>query len=331
MLNPRLQLNQKIFESNAEVASMRQGFGEGLVAAGEADENVVALTADLAESTHVHLFQKRFPERFVELGIAEQNMAGVASGMAAMGKIPFMASYAVFSPGRNWEHIRTTICYNDRPVKIVGSHAGLTVGPDGGSHQALEDIALARALPRMTVVSPCDIHEAKKVALAAAKTNTPVYIRLCREKTPVVTTDATPFEMGKAQTFWEPIAGKPDVGIVATGWLVSEALKAAKELEKEKIGVTVLNLATIKPLDEKTISKLAEQAGAIVAVEEHQLAGGMGSAVAEFLAANRPVPIEFVAVHDEFGQSGAGFGLIAHYRLDARAIVSAVKKVMRRK
>ena len=202
MLNPNQKLNSKLFDSGVEQAPIRKGFGEGLLAAGEADERVVGLCADLTESTQMHLFKNKFPNRFIEIGVAEQNLATVASGMAAMGKIPFITSYAMFSPGRNWEQIRTTICYNDRPVKIAGSHAGISVGPDGGTHQAVEDIAIMRVMPRMVVISPCDAIEAKKATIAAAKTNTPVYIRLAREKTPIITTLDTPFEIGKAEVFY---------------------------------------------------------------------------------------------------------------------------------
>ncbi|MCC2630490.1 MAG: transketolase, transketolase [Candidatus Paceibacter sp.] len=331
MLNPLSKLNPKLFDTDVEQVPIRKGFGEGLVQAGTEDENVVGLCADLTESTQMHLFKEKFPARFIEIGVAEQNLATVASGMAAMGKIPFITSYAMFSPGRNWEQIRTTIAYNDRPVKIAGSHAGISVGPDGGTHQAIEDIAITRVIPNMTVISPCDAIEAKKATIVAAKNNTPVYLRLAREKTPVMTTVDTPFEIGKAQTFFQPIAGKPDVGIIATGALVHKALKVAAELEKEKIGVTVINLATIKPLDEKAIIRLAEEAKAIVTVEEHQIRGGMGSAVAECLAKNKPVPMEFVGVDDEFGQSGKPDELIEHYGMGEKAIKEAVKKVLKRK
>jgi transketolase len=248
-----------------------------------------------------------------------------------MGKIPFITSYAMFSPGRNWEQLRTAACYNDRPVKIAGSHAGVSVGPDGGTHQAIEDIAIMRVLPRMVVIAPCDSIEAKKATLAAAKTNTPVYIRLARDKTPIVTTEATPFEIGKAQRFFEPVTGKPDVGIIATGSLVYNALIAAKELEKEKIGVSVLNLPTIKPLDVDAIVKLAREAGKIVTVEEHQIHGGMGSAVAEALAQNYPVPIEFVGVKDQFGQSGTPNELVEHYGMGVSGIKEAIKRILKRK
>ena len=331
MISHTEKLNPKVFDKDVEQAPIRKGFGEGLLVAGEADHNVVGLCADLTESTQMHLFKAKFPERFVEIGVAEQNLATVASGMAAMGKIPFISSYSVFSPGRNWEQIRTTIAYNNRPVKIAGSHAGVSVGPDGGSHQALEDIAITRAIPNMTIISPCDAVEAKKATIAAAKTDKPVYIRLAREKTPIMTTEQTPFEIGKAQIFFEPIAGDPDVAIVATGALVYKALLAAKELEKEKIGVTVINLSTIKPLDGKTIERIAKKSGAVVTVEEHQVSGGMGSAVSEFLSAHHPVPIEFVGVRDVFGQSGTPDELIEHYGMGVSSIISAAKKVKTRK
>lgn len=333
MLNPHEKLNPKIFDNDVEQIPIRRGFGEGLLAAGEENERVVGLCADLTESAQMHLFKQKFPERFVEIGIAEQNLAAVASGMAAMGKIPFIASYAMFSPGRNWEQIRTTVCYNNRPVKIAGSHAGVSVGPDGGTHQAIEDIAITRVIPRMVVISPCDAIEAKKATLAIAKTDAPTYLRLAREKTPVITTIDTPFEIGKAQVFWQPITKTPDVGIIATGALVHKAIQVARDLEKEKIAATVLNLSTIKPLDERAILNLAEAAKALVTVEEHQIAGGMGSAIAELIAAKaaRPVPIEFVGVRDQFGQSGTPTELVEHFGLGVSGVREAVKKVLQRK
>ncbi|MEK7180625.1 MAG: transketolase C-terminal domain-containing protein, partial [Patescibacteria group bacterium] len=274
MLNPELKLNQKIFDKDIEQIPIRKGFGEGLLAAGEADTRVVGLCADLTESTQMHLFKNKFPNRFIEIGVAEQNLATVASGMAAMGKIPFISSYAMFSPGRNWEQIRTTICYNDRNVKIAGSHAGISVGPDGGTHQAIEDIAITRVIPKMTVISPCDAVEAKKATVVAAQMTGPVYLRLAREKTPVMTTEKTPFTLGRAQAFFIPKHGNAEVGIVATGALLHNALLAAQYLEeKEGMAVKVLNLATIKPLDEDSLALLAEEAGAIVTVEEHQIRG----------------------------------------------------------
>ncbi len=331
MLNQSSKLNPKIFDKDVEKAAIRKGFGEGLLLSAEADPRIVGLCADLTDSTHMTAFKKKFPERFIEIGVAEQNLASVASGMAAMGKIPFITSYAMFSPGRNWEQIRTTIAYNDRPVKIAGSHAGISVGPDGGTHQAIEDIAITRVIPRMVVISPCDALEAKKATIAITKTESPSYVRLAREATPVITTESTPFEIGKAQIFWQPVSGKADVGIIATGALVHRALLAARDLEKEKIAVTVMNLSTIKPLDVAAITRLAKEAGAIVTVEEHQIAGGMGGAVAECLASNMPVPIEFIGVKDEFGQSGTPDELIEHYHMDTKDIYKAVKSVLAKK
>ena len=324
-------MNPKVFDPFVEQVPIRRGFGEGLVLAGEADTRIVGLCADLTESTQMHLFKEKFPERFVEVGVAEQNLVTLASGMAAMGKIPFTTSYAMFSPGRNWEQIRTTICYNNVPVKIVGSHAGVSVGPDGGTHQALEDIALMRVLPRMIVLSPCDSIEARKATVAAATTGTPVYLRLAREKTPVITTEDTPFEIGKAQIFFAPESGKPVVGIIATGSLVHEALKAAKGLETIGISVSVLNLSTIKPIDTEAVVSLAREAGALVTVEEHQKMGGMGSAVAECIASVHPVPMEFVGINDKFGQSGTPTELVDHYGLTQKYIVAAVERVLARK
>src|SRR3989338_1688808 len=268
-----------MFDPNKELKSTRAGFGEGLVLAGEKDKRVVALTANLKESVCMSNFAKKFPERFFDIGVAEQNLAGVASGMAAMGKIPFIGSFAIFSPGRNWEQIRTTICYNNQPVKIVSSHSGLSASLDGGSHQMLEDIALTRVLPNMIVLSPCDAIEAKKTVAAAAEIDSPVYIRLSRVETPIITSEEMPFEIGKAQIIFEEKKAK--AGIIATGAMVHKALVAAKELAESGIAVSVINLATIKPLDEKAIIKLAGETGAIVTVEEHQIAGGMGSAGAE--------------------------------------------------
>ncbi|HEY0907961.1 MAG TPA: transketolase C-terminal domain-containing protein [Candidatus Paceibacterota bacterium] len=331
MISPSQKLNPKIFDKDVECVPIRKGFGTGLLAAGEKDKNVVGLCADLTESTQMHLFRDKFPNRYVQVGVAEQNLATVASGMAAMGKIPFISSYAMFSPGRNWEQIRTTVAYNDVPVKIVGSHAGVSVGPDGGTHQAIEDIALMRVIPNMDVISPCDSIEAEKATIALAKTGKPAYIRLIREKTPVITTKDTPFEIGKARTYFEPIAGKPEVAIIATGALVHNALVAARELEKEKIGVMVVNLATIKPLDEAAVLAAAKSAGAIVTVEEHQAAGGMGSAVAEYLSSVYPVSVTRMGINDKFGQSGTPAELIEHYGLGVSHIKEAVRKAISKK
>ena len=331
MLNPKLKLNPKIFNSDVEQIPIRKGFGQGLLQAGETDNNVVGLCADLTESTQMNLFADKFPERFVQVGVAEQNLATIASGMAAMGKIPFCSSYAMFSPGRNWEQIRTTITYNDRPVKIVGSHSGVSVGPDGGTHQALEDIALMRVMPNMDVISPCDAIEAKKATLALVKTGKPAYLRLVREKTPVITTEETPFNINKAEIFWIPDVGIAQAGIIVTGGLMHRALLAAKELELEGIKTKVMNLSSIKPIDKNAVVALAKETKAIVTLEEHQVAGGMGSAVAETLSQNFPVPIEFLGIQDKFGQSGTPDELIEHYGMGKDSIKETVKKVLKRK
>ncbi|OGI68389.1 transketolase [Candidatus Nomurabacteria bacterium RIFCSPHIGHO2_01_FULL_42_15] len=331
MLNPKLKLNPKLFNTDVEQVPIRKGFGQGLVLAGEADKNVVALCADLTESTQMDKFKEKFGDRFVEVGVAEQNLVTVASGMSAMRKIPFCSSYAMFSPGRNWEQIRTTIAYNDRKVVIVGSHAGISVGPDGGTHQALEDIALMRVMPNMDVVSPCDAIEAKKATVALAKSERPAYLRLAREKTQIITTEETPFDLGKAEMYWMPDVGLAEVGIIVTGGIIYRALVAAKELEVEGIKTKVMNISSIKPIDENAIVALAKETKRIVTVEEHQVAGGMGSAVAEVLAKNCPVPIEFVGVQDKFGQSGTPDELVEHYGMGVKSIKEAVKKISKKR
>ena len=310
--------------SDITLANTRDGFGKALLELGETNPDVVALCADLAESTRMLGFKEKYPGRYIELGVAEQNMATIASGLANYGKIPFMASYATFSPGRNNEQIRTTISLNNLGVKIVGSHAGLSVGPDGATHQALEDIALMRVPPNMTGLSPGDEEEARKATLAAAARPGPVYIRLAREKTPVMTTPETPFEIGKANTVWEPDHA-PEVAVFATGPLLHNALLAAKELE-HAVPVVVINIHTIKPLDNEAVICAARAAGAVVTVEEHQVAGGLGSAIAEVLAAQCPVPIEFVGVRDQFGQSGKPEELLKHYGMAPSHIADAIKK-----
>lgn len=309
-------------------AATRDGFGKALLELGEKDPRVVVLCADLAESTRVLPFKEKWPDRYVELGVAEQNLATVAAGLANYGKIPFIASYAAFSPGRNNEQIRTTISLNNLPVKIVGAHAGVSVGPDGATHQALEDIALMRVQPHMTVLSPCDSEEARKATLAAVEVPGPVYIRLAREKTPVMTTKESPFTVGKAEVVWESDE-RPEVAMFATGPLLYNALQAAKKLE-HAVPTVVVNVHTVKPLDAEVI-EMAKQAGAAVTVEEHQIAGGLGSAIAELLAREYPVPVEFVGVKDRFGQSGEPKELIEHYEMGVAHIAAAVKKVLRRK
>ncbi len=328
-INPEQKLNPNLFEINVDQVSLREGFGEGLVLAAEDNKKVVALCADLKDSTKIAAFAEKYPERFVEMGVAEQNMASVASGLSAMGRIPFISSYAIFSPGRNWEQIRTTICLNNMNVKIIGSHGGLSVGPDGASHQALEDIALTRVLPRMTVVAPCDAVQAARATYSLAKLKGPAYLRLAREKTPVITTTKTPFEIGKAEIYLD--SDKPQAAIIACGPLLYNALRAARKLSKDGIEIMVVNNHTIKPIDEATLIKTAKKARAIVTVEEHQKAGGLGSAVAEVLAQNYPVPMELVGVDDRFGQSGEPLELIEHYGLGVDDIILAVRKVLQRK
>ena len=330
MLNPKLHLNTKLWNDDVEQVPIRSGFGDGLVTAGTNDESIVGICADLTESTKMGAFAEKFPNRFVQVGVAEQNLVTVASGMAAMGKLPFVSSYAMFSPGRNWEQIRTTVAYNDQPVVVVGSHAGISVGPDGGTHQALEDIALMRVLPRMTVICPCDAIEAKKATLALAELRQPAYLRLAREKSPIITTEDTPFAIGKAQVLYSP-DGLAHVGIIACGALVHNALKAARKLEKDGVRAKVLNMATIKPLDSAAVVALAQESRAIITLEEHQVAGGLGSAVAECLAKNFPVPIEFLGVQDQYGQSGTPLELIEHYGMGVKDILAAVKRILGRK
>ena len=328
MLQTEAKLVANVFDK-PPLASTREGFGKGSVEAGQADPRVVVLTADLAESTQAHHFQKAFPERFVQVGVAEQNLATVAAGMANYGKIPFFTSYAAFSPGRNWEQIRTTIALNDLPAKVCGMHAGVSVGPDGATHQALEDIALMRVLPKMTVIYPCDAEEGRKATLAAAKHPGPMYLRFARERSPIMTSAETPFEIGKAICFWRSTK-KPEILILATGPLVHNALQAAQQLEASGLPSVVLNVHTIKPLDAESILREAA-AGAVVTVEEHQVAGGFGSAIAELLARSMPVPMEFVGVQDRYGQSGDSGELIEHYGMGVSHIVEAAKKAIARK
>lgn len=329
MVNPDIKLSEKVFVDDIARAPTRDGFGKGVIEAGKKDERVVVLSADLAESTRADWFTKEFPDRFIEMGVAEQNMATVAAGLANYGKIPFITSYAAFSPGRNYEQIRTTVALNNVPVKVCGMHAGVSVGPDGATHQMLEDIAMMRALPNMTVVVPADAEEGRKATYAVAFTGRPAYLRFGRDSVPTFTTAETPFEIGKAYYVWQ--VEKPEVVIIGCGPLVYEALLAAKKLEAKGVAVSVINSHTVKPLDTETILDAVKTAGALVTVEEHQIAGGFGSAVAEFLAGVYPVPIEFVGMNDEFGQSGEPQELIKHYQLDSDGVVGAVERVLKRK
>lgn len=305
----------------------RNGYGEGLILAGKENKDVVVLCADLSDSTRSGMFKKEFPDRFIQIGIAEQNMMGIAAGLAFSGKVPFVSTYGVFCPGRNWDQLRVSVCYSEANVKLTGAHTGVSVGPDGATHQALEDIAITRCLPNLTVLAPCDFIETRKATLAAAKIKGPVYLRFAREKTPVFTTEETPFKIGQAEVFR---SGK-DASIVACGPLVYEALIAAEDLSKEGIDVSVIDNHTIKPIDEKTLIKAAQETGAIVTAEDHQVMGGMGSAVAEVLAKNYSVPIEMVAVQDRFGESGQPEELMKEFGLTAEDIKEAVKKVIKRK
>lgn len=303
-----------------ELDSTRAGFGRGLIKAGELDQRVVVLTADLAESTQVHMFAEQFPERFIEVGIAEQNLVTVASGIAHVGYVPFVSSYAAFSPGRNWEQIRTTIAINNVPVKIIGSHAGLNVGPDGATHQMLEDIALMRAMPNMVVIAPGDAVEAEKAAIAMSDDRRPNYVRLAREKSPIFTNKESEFEIGKAYV----MRSGHNVSILSTGTMTSEAIEAAEILNSQNISAEVIHVPTIKPLDESTILASVGKTGCVVTVEEHQIAGGFGSAIAELLGEKLPTKMKRIGVNDSFGQSGTAAELLDHYGLSAEKIVTTI-------
>ncbi|MEK7453062.1 MAG: transketolase family protein [Patescibacteria group bacterium] len=327
MINKEMHLIENLFGEDIKNIPTRNGFGEGLVNAGKKNKNVLALCADLTDSTRMSYFQKEFPDRFFEMGVSEQNMAGVAAGMAVSGKVPFIASYGVFSPGRNWDQIRVSICYNNANVKIAGAHTGISVGPDGATHQALEDIAITRCLPNLVVMAPCDYIETRKAIEAAAEYKGPVYIRFARENDPVFTTVDTPFEIGKGNLLKEG----SDVAIIACGPLVYKALVVASILEKDGISVAVLNNHTISPIDKDAILNLAKKTGAIVTVEEHQINGGMGSAVCEVLSMGYPVPVEMVGMPNSFGESGSPNELLEKYGMSINGIKEAIKRVLDRK
>lgn len=308
-------------------APTRNGFGEGAVEAGEKHKEVMVISADLTESTRALAFKEAFPDRFVQFGVAEQAMAAVAAGMALSGKIVYIASYAAFSPGRNWEQIRTTACLQRANVKIVGAHAGVSVGPDGATHQMLEDIAIMRVLPEMKVLVPCDAIEARKATALAAEIKGPVYIRYAREASPVFTTEASPFELGKAQV----LRNGDDIALIGCGPLVYECLLAAEELAKVGIEARVINNASVKPMDEKTILEAAKECGAIVTVEEAQAAAGMGSAVCEVVSEHQPVPIERIGIQDRYGESGDPDELLEYFKLTAPHIAQVAKRVLKKK
>ena len=310
-----------------EAEPIRKGFGRGLARAGELNANVVAACADLTDSTQMSLFKQAFPDRFIEIGVAEQNLVTVGSGLAAIGKIPFVSSYAAFSPGRNWEQIRTTICLNDRPVKIVGSHAGVSVGPDGATHQMLEDVALMRVLPNMVVIAPCDSIEAEKATLAMASDPRPNYLRLAREATPIITTSDTPFEIGKAYVFWEG----SDISIIASGTMTYQALVAARDLSEDGISAEVVHVPTIKPLDAETILSSVTKTNLVITVEEGQIIGGLGGAIAELLAEEHPTKIQRIGMRDRFGESGDPDQLIEYFGLDSKHIREAARNLIKQK
>jgi len=311
-----MHLVKNIGDKDVKKEANRKGFGRGLLEAGKQNENVVGVCADLTDSTKMNEFAEAFPDRFVNVGVAEQNLVTVGSGLASQGKIPFVSSYAAFSPGRNWEQIRTTICLNDQPVKIIGSHAGVSVGPDGATHQMLEDLALMRVLPNMVVIAPGDAVEAEKATLAIAKDKRPCYMRLARADSPVYTTKNTPFEIGQAYKFAE---GK-DITVVSTGNMTYQALVAAEKLFKDGIDLEVIHCPTIKPLDEATIIASAKKTGAVITIEEAQINGGLGGAVAEVLGENVPVPLKRIGMKDRFGESGEPEELLEHFGLTARHI-----------
>lgn len=305
----------------------RFGFGEALVELGESDDRVVVLGGDITGSVMTNLFRDRFPDRFFSIGIAEQNATTIAAGLALSNKIPFFASYGAFCALRNADQLRISVCYNEVNVKIGGGHSGISVGPDGATHQVLEDIAYLRSLPHMTLVVPCDYLEAKKATLAIGRMVGPAYIRFGREAVPSFTTEGTPFRLGKAEVFREGT----DVAIIATGWMVWESLVAAEELSKEGIEARVINLHTIKPIDTETIVQAARECGAIVTAEEHQIMGGMGSAVAQVVVKNAPAPMEFVGVTDTFGGSGDPAELMKAFGLTSQDVYNSVKKVLKRR
>ena len=312
-------------KSELQVEPIRKGFGRGLLEAGKRDPNVVAACADLTDSTQMNLFRDEFPDRFIEVGVAEQNLVTVGSGLAAQGKVPFVSSYAAFSPGRNWEQIRTTICLNDRPVKVVGSHAGVSVGPDGATHQMLEDIALMRVLPNMIVIAPGDSVEAEKATLAMAANPKPNYLRLAREGTPVFTSDQTPFEIGKAYIFREG----SDISLIATGTMTYQALMAAEKLNKVGISAEVVHVPTIKPLDTETILNSVRKTNLVITAEEAQINGGLGGAIAELLSEDHPVYLKRIGMLDRFGESGTPTQLLDYFGLNADNIADTADKMIK--
>lgn len=308
-----------------QLKATRDGFGDGLLELGKKNPAIVVVSADLAESCRVHHFAKKYPQRFVEVGVAEQNMMGVATGLALAGKVPFVASFGAFSPGRNWDQLRVSVCYSNANVKIIASHTGLSVGADGASHQMLEDIALTRCLPNLTVIAPADYLETKKATIAAAKMKGPVYIRFARQASPIFTAVKSDFKIGKADIL---LAGK-SATLVGCGPILYEALLAAKELKKKKIDLEIINCHTIKPLDKITILRSVKKTKKLITLEDHQVAGGLGSAIVEMLAENYPVPTEMIGVQDSFGESGSTEELWDKYKLSHPHIIQTVLKLVK--
>jgi len=325
MSEPNMYLNRNLYSKDVETEPNRTGFGRGLAEAGRRDKNVVALAADLTDSTKLSIFADEFPDRFIEVGIAEQNLATVASGLAAVGKIPFAASYAAFSPGRNWEQIKTTAALNDQPVKIIGAHAGLYTGKDGATHQMLEDIAIMRVIPNMVVIAPCDAIEGEKVAIAMAEDKRPNYVRLAREALPIVTTERTPFSLSRAYVY----SPGTDLTIVATGTMTYVALMAAEALYKDGIDAEVIHMPVIKPMDTVTLLRSVEKTNAVITIEEHQINGGLGGAVAEFLSEQYPTPMLRMGVRDRFGESGDPVDLLKEHGLTSKNVQLQAHKLLK--
>lgn len=313
-------LNENLFDEDVLQEPIRAGFGRGLKAAGELDERVVALCADLTESTQMHLFRDAFSDRYIQVGIAEQNLAALASGLAHAGKISFASSYAAFNPGRNWEQIKTTIALNNQPVKIIGSHAGVSVGPDGATHQMLEDIAITRVIPNMVVIAPGDSLEAEKATKAIAVDSRPTYMRLAREKTAVFSTADSPFEIGQAYVIREG----QDVSLLGTGTMTYQLLVAAEELSKKGIAAEVVHVPTIKPLDAATILQSIKKTGRAVSAEEAQIKGGFGGALAELFSEQLPTPLKRIGMDDRFGESGEPKQLVNYFGMDGLSIANTV-------
>jgi transketolase len=330
MLNSDLALHPELFNVDAlPRRALRDGFGDGIVEIAERDERVVVLCADVTESVRLMTFKERFPERYIEMGVAEQNMMAVAAGLAQYGKIPFVVTYAAFSPGRNWEQVRTTVALSELPVKIVGMHTGVTVGPDGATHQMLEDITLMRVLPNMILEVPMDAEETRKAVHAAVGNGKPTYIRCMRHDTPYISTSDTPFTPARAEYLYH--SADPQIAFIGAGPILYDALMVARGLDEEGVGSIVLNVHSVKPMDVERVKEAAGRARSVVTVEEHQILGGIGGTIAEITSKNTPVPIEMVAVHDRFGQSGTPSELLHEYRLDQPAILDAARRVLTRR